>query len=204
MILINLVGAYFVMVRINDLFGLGIVIAVSSVLLKKGYSDPQTAFMERGAFNQQKAAEAQTKTTLSNLGLTDTFYRTRQDLNLQAIEDIKSAQDKLANIRQQTLFQEQQKTQFEIDYLKAEQQKAQTQLPLLQRIIDVGKGYETYSPRVRGIFMRKRNGYDPVDYGAIERGKQAQTASESLQSFIKNLDSRISNLKSSFQALTSI
>ncbi len=191
------------MVRINDLFGLGIVIAVSSVLLKKRYSDPQTAFMERGVFNQQKAAEAQTQTTLSNLGLTDTFYRTRQDLNLQAIEDIKSAQDKLANIRQQTLFQEQQKTQFEIDYLKAEQQKAQTQLPLLQRIIDVGIGYETYSPRVRGIVLRKK-GYDPVDYGAIERGKQAQTASDNLQSFIKNLDSRISNLKSSFQALTSI
>jgi len=198
------------MVRINDLLVLGTVILASSILFKKRYSDPEVTFIEKGIINQQARAQETIQQTLGSLSQIDNIYKQKDSISFQAIQDVTTAQDKLQQIRSQlqqirsqTLAQEKQKTDIQIDYLQTQKQKSNVIISQLKKVIDIGKGEQTYSPRVRGIIMRTK-GYDPVDYGAIERGKQAQSSTQSIQSFIKNLDSRISNLKSSFQSLTSI
>jgi len=88
-------------------------------------------------------------------------------------------------------------------YLQSQKQKSNVIISQLKKIIDVGMGYETYSPRVRSIIMRKK-GYDPIDYGAIERGKQAQSSTQKITSFIQNLENRITGIKSDYKKLESI
>jgi hypothetical protein len=190
------------MVRINDLLVLGTVIIAGSIL-KKGYSDPQTSFIQKGIINQQSQAKQTTKTTLGFLSKIDDIYNVKDNINFQAIQDITTAQDKLQQIRSQTLAQEKKKTEFQIDYLQSQKQKSNVIISQLKKIIDVGMGYETYSPRVRSIIMRKK-GYDPIDYGAIERGKQAQSSTQKITSFIQNLENRITGIKSDYKKLESI
>ena len=191
------------MVRINDLLVVGAVIVASSIVLKRGYSDPQTAFIQKGIINQQLKAQQTTQNTLGFLSKIDDIYNVRDNINFQAIQDITTAQDKLQQIRSQTLAQEKQKAEFQIDYLQTQKQKSNVLISQLKKIIDVGVGYQTYSPRVRGIIMRKK-GYDPIDYKAIQRGQQAQTATQKITSFIQDLENRITGIKSDYKKLEAI
>ncbi len=76
-------------------------------------------------------------------------------------------------------------------------------LSQLSKFVQTGYRYETYSPRVRGIIMRKK-GYDPIDYGAIERGKKASGFIPGIQNIINTLDQNILKLNKSYSSLESI
>jgi hypothetical protein len=141
--------------------------------------------------------------TLTKSPITEPFYKARQAVNFEALEEIQGAQDKLEDIRAQTLQQERYKTDTKIDYLTTEKQKAGAYQSELQKLIDIGYGQETYSPRVRGKIMNKY-GYDPVDYEAIERGKQAKEQYPLTTEFITGIDQKIISLNKSYSDLESI
>ena len=81
------------MVGINDLFGFALVLAAGSTLLRRNSDIP---------YSYQ----------LANLPITKSFYEARQAVNFEAVQDITEAQDRLQNIRSQTLKQEKFKSSF--------------------------------------------------------------------------------------------
>ena len=172
------------MVGINDLFGFALVLAAGSTLLRRNGDIP---------YSYQ----------LANLPITKSFYQARQAVNFEAVQDITDAQDRLQNIRSQTLQQEKFKTEAQVGILQAEKGKASALLSQLQKIVQTGYGEQTFSPRVRGIIMRKK-GYDPVDYAAIERGKQAKAIIPQITNIYKKLDENISSLRKRYSSLEAI
>ena len=175
------------MVRIDEILGLALVIAVGSTLIgsKKGYS-------------YQK----------ENLSITtNQFYKPQLDFNLQSIASIKDARTRLLSlgdkIKSITLDQEKQKTQYQVDYLQTRKKEAGAILSQLQKIKDIGSMFERYSPRVRGITIRK-TGIDPVDQSAIEKGKKASQEIIKIDEIIKNLDFGIISAQKSFQSLQTL
>ena len=90
-----------------------------------------------------------------------------------------------------------------MNILQAEKGKTSALLSQLQKFVQLGRGQETFSPRVRGIIMRKR-GYDPVDYEAIERGKQASAIIPQITNIYKKLDENISSLRNRYSSLEAI
>jgi len=172
------------MVGINDLLGLSLLVITSSSLLKPGGNIPYSYQL------------AQSPTT-------EKFYKARQNINFEAIQNITSAQDKLQDIRSQTLQQEKFKTEAKINILESEKSKAGALLSQLSKFVQTGYSQQTYSPRVRGIIMRKK-GYDPVDYEAIERGKKASGFIPGIQNIINTLDQNILKLNKSYSSLESI
>ena len=172
------------MVGINDLFGFALVFAVGSTLLRRNGDIP---------YSYQ----------LANLPITESFYKARQAVNFEAVQDITEAQDRLQNIRSQTLQQEKFKTEAQVGILQAEKGKASALLSQLQKIVQTGYRHETYSPRVRGIIMNKR-GYDPVKPELIERGKQAKAIIPQVTNIFQKLDENISSLRKKYSSLEAI
>ncbi len=172
------------MVGINDLFGFALVFAVGSTLLRRNGDIP---------YSYQ----------LANLPITKSFYQARQAVNFEAVQDITDAQDRLQNIKSQTLKQEKFKTEAQVGILQAEKGKASALLSQLQKIVQTGYRHETYSQRVRGIIMNKR-GYDPVKPELIERGKQAKAIIPQVTNIFQKLDENISSLRKKYSSLESI
>ena len=173
------------MVGINDLLiGSLIVIASSSLIKSKVSSIPSQKFV--------KVAP-----------LYDQFYKAKRAINFEAIQDITSAQDKLQQIRSETLKQEKFKTDTQIDYLKTEKSRAGALFSQLAKIVEEGRRNRAFSPRVRGIIISRR-GYDPVDPVKIELGIKAKADQEKITSFIKDLDQRIINLTTTYSSLEGI
>ena len=172
------------MVGINDLLGLSLLVIASSSLLKPGGNIPHSY-------------------QLSQSPITENFYKARQNINFEAIQNITSAQDKLQDIRSQTLQQEKFKTEAKINILQAEKSKAGALLSQLSKFVQTGISHQTYSPRVRGIIMNKR-GYDPVKPELIERGKKASGFIPGIQNIINTLDQNILKLNKSYSSLESI
>jgi len=172
------------MVGINDLLLGSLIVIASSSLIKRNGDIP---------YSYQ----------LANLPITKSFYQARQAINFEAVQDITDAQDRLQNIRSQTLQQEKFKTEAQVNILQAEKGKTSALLSQLQKFVQLGRGQETFSPRVRGIIMRKR-GYDPVDYEAIERGKQASAIIPQITNIYKKLDENISSLRNRYSSLEAI
>jgi len=172
------------MVGINDLFGFALVLAAGSTLLRRNGDIP---------YSYQ----------LANLPITKSFYQARQAVNFEAVQDITDAQDRLQNIKSQTLKQEKFKTEAQVGILQAEKGKASALLSQLQKIVQTGYSQETYSPRVRTTIMKKR-GYDPVDYAAIERGKQAKEIIPKITNIFQQLDQNILSLRKRYSSLEAI
>ena len=147
------------MVGINDLLFGALIVITGSTLIKKVSSIPSK----------------------EGLPIADQIYQTRQKVNFQALQDITTAQDKLQNIRSQTLQQEKFKTGFQLDALQT----------------------ANSSPRVRGIILGKY-GYDPVDYDAIKQGQEASKQVPLINEFIKKIDQNIINLNKSYTTLEGI
>jgi len=175
------------MVRIDEILGLALVIAAGSSIIgsKKGYS-------------YQKESLPITS---------EQFYKPRLDFNLQSIASIKDAQTRLLSlgekIKSQTIAQEKQKTEYQVDYLQTQKKQAGSLLSQLQKIERLGAMFESYSPRVRGITIG-RTGIDPVDQSAIKRGKQASKGISKISELIKNLDLGILGARKSFESLKSL
>jgi len=169
------------MVGINDLLFGALIIITGSTLIKKVSSLPSK----------------------EGLPISDQIYQTRQKVNFQALQDITSAQDKLQNIRSQTLQQEKFKTDFQIDALQTAKSQAGGLLSQLAKVIDQGESAARYSQRVRGIVIGKY-GYDPMDFEAIKRGQEASKQVPLINEFIKKIDQNIINLNQSYAALESI
>jgi len=172
------------MVGINDLLGLSLLVIASSTLLKPGGNIPYSY-------------------ELSKSPITSGFYKARENINFEAIESITAAQDKLQDIRSQTLQQEKFKTEAKINILQAEKSKAGALLSQLSKFVQTGYSQQTFSPRVRGIIMSKK-GYDPVDYTAIERGKKASGFIPEIQNIINTLDQNILSLRNRYSSLEAI
>ena len=172
------------MVGINDLLSLSLLVIASSTLLKPGGNIPYSY-------------------ELSKSPITSGFYKARENINFEAIESITAAQDKLQDIRSQTLQQEKFKTEAKINILQAEKSKAGALLSQLSKFVQTGYSQQTFSPRVRGIIMSKK-GYDPVDYTAIERGKKASGFIPEIQNIINTLDQNILSLRNRYSSLEAI
>ena len=169
------------MVGINDLLLGALIVITGSTLIKKVSSIPSK----------------------EGLPISDQIYQTRQKVNFQALQDITTAQDKLQNIRSQTLQQEKFKTGFQIDALQTAKSQAGGLLSQLAKVIDQGASAARYSPRVRGIILGKY-GYDPVDYEAIKQGQEASKQVPLINEFIKKIDQNIINLNKSYTTLEGI
>jgi hypothetical protein len=172
------------MVGINDLFGFALVLAAGSTLLRRNGDIP---------YSYQ----------LANLPITKSFYQARQAVNFEAVQDITEAQDRLQNIRSQTLKQEKFKTEAQVGILEAEKSKAGALISQLQKIVQTGYRHETYSPRVRGIIMNKR-GYDPVKPELIEKGQQAKTIIPQITNIVQKLDENILSLRKKYSSLEAL
>jgi hypothetical protein len=172
------------MVGINDLFGFALVLAAGSTLLRRNGDIP---------YSYQ----------LGNLPITKSFYQARQAVNFEAVQDITDAQDRLQNIRSQTLQQEKFKTEAQVGILQAEKGKAGALISQLQKIIQTGYKHETYSPRVRAL-IGKRRGYDPVKPELIQRGKQAQEVLPQITNIVQQLDQNILSLRNRYSSLEAI
>ena len=141
--------------------------------------------------------------SLQNLPITEQIYQKRKAINTEAILDIQNIQDRLENIRSQTLQQEKFKTEAQQGLLETEKGKAGVLISQLQKIVQLGYGHETYSPRVRAKVISKR-GYDPVNYAAIERGKQAKEIIPQITNIVKKLDENILSLRKRYSSLEAI
>jgi hypothetical protein len=169
------------MVGINDLLGLSLLVIASSTILKPGRNIPYS-------YN------------LSQSPITENFYKTRQNINFQAIKNITSAQDKLQDIRSQTLQQEKFKTEAKINILESEKNKAGALLSQLQKFVQLGYKQESYSPRLR----RKFGNLTPEVEATIQRGKQALEFIPGIKNIINTLDQNILKLNKSYSSLESI
>ncbi len=169
------------MVGINDLLGLSLLVIASSTILKSGGNIPYSYQL------------AQSPTT-------EKFYKARQNINFEAIQNITSAQDKLQDIRSQTLQQEKFKTEAKINILQAEQGKASQLISQLQKFVQLGYKQETYSPRLR----RKFGNLTPEVEATIQRGKQAKAIIPQVTNIFQKLDENISSLRNRYSSLESI
>ena len=141
--------------------------------------------------------------TLEKTPITQQFYEARKERNFEAIQNITNVQDKLQNIRSQTLQQEKFKTEKQIDILQSLKDEQGVLLSQLQKIEQIGQRMQGYSPRIRGITIRKK-GYDPVNPDAIEAGKKASEQIKTVFSNISKIDLGILSLQKRFQNLKSI
>ena len=169
------------MVGINDLFGFALVLAAGSSLIRRNGDIP---------YSYQ----------LANLPITKSFYQARQAVNFEAVQDITDAQDRLQNIRSQTLQQEKFKTEAQVGILQAEKGKAGALLSQLQKFVQLGYKQETYSPRLR----RKFGNLTPQVEATIQRGKQAQQVIPQITNIYKKLDENILSLRKRYSSLESI
>ena len=186
--LINSGDVYSVMVRIDELLGLALVIALGSPLVrsKKG-----------GSYS------------LQNLPVSppEQFYKPRLDFNLQSIASIKDARTRLLSlgekIKSQTIAQEKQKTEYQVDYLQTQKKQAGALLSQLQAIADRGAMYESYSPRMAAR-IANRTGRSPIDKQAIEQGKIASANIGKIDELIQIFDQGILKARQSFESLKSL
>jgi len=167
------------MVGINDLFGFALVLAAGSSLIRRNGDIP---------YSYQ----------LANLPITKSFYKARQAINFEAVQDITEAQDRLQNIRSQTLQQEKFKTEAQVGILEAEKDKAGALISQLQQFVRQGWRERTYSPRIRSIFGR------PVNVEVIQRGETAQETIPQITSIVQQLDQNILSLRNRYSSLEAI
>ena len=174
------------MVRINDILGITFLVIASSALFSRNGDSY----------------------TLQNLQTTPRqFYKVQTDFNLENIARIENARERLTSlsdiVRSKTLSFERQKTDEKIGLWSAKKAEAGALLSQLNKIVQEGVKWESYSPRVRGIIKRKR-GYDPVDVEAIARGKKAGPIIPNIESLINTIDQNILKLNKSYSSLESI
>ena len=174
------------MVSLNDLVGLGIVIIGSSLLL-----------------NQRKTY------SLKSLPISspEEFYKPRLDFNLSSIAAIENAQTRLTvlgkRIKDITLDQEKQKRDYQVNYLETQKRQAGALLSQLQKIERLGSMFQSFSPRIRGLTLRKK-GYDPVDQQAIERGKKASQEILKIDQLKKSYDQGILKAQKQYSNLETL
>ena len=175
------------MVRIDDVLGLSLLVIASSTLLKSSNGDPYS---------------------LKKLQTTPRqFYKVQTDFNLENIARIENARERLISlsdtVRSKTLSLEKQKVEQQKALLQSSKSEYGALLSQLEKLVRSGQQMESYSPRIRGIIMRKK-GYDPVDYEAIERGKKAGGFIPGIQNIINTIDQNILKLNKSYSSLESI
>ena len=167
------------MVGINDLFGFALVLVAGSSLIRRNGDIPYSF-------------------QLANSPITKPFYEARQAVNFEAVQDITAAQDRLQNIRSQTLKQEKFKTDAQVAILQAEKDKAGVLLSQLQKLVQAGIREETYSPRLRRKFGKGE------DWEAITRGKQAGQIIPQITNIVQKLDQNILSLRNRYSSLEAI
>ena len=137
--------------------------------------------------------------SLQNLPITEQIYQKRQATNTEAILDIQDIQDRLQNIRSQTLQQEKFKTESKIDILQTEKSKAGSIISIAQKFIQQMQSELTYSPRLRRKFGK------PINEEIVQRGQYAQSqVIPQLTNLISNIDKQILGLQTQYKKLESI